>query len=328
MHPTVNVDVPSPFESLYNIAPTNNAVILFQSDDQYTAEVLSFGLVPSWSKPSAAQDDATDARGLHQIQSKQFNCRKELLAESGRVWDHCKHHLRCVIPVKGYFEWLKANGEKIPYYVHRADGPVMYLAGLYAHNHSHKSHFNNDDYFSSFTIITGPASGKGPADLAWLHSRKPLLIEANTPEWFAWLSNESWSEEFLNTALASDQGKAYMHLDSYTVAKDVGSSKVKDSSVIERRKVVPQTSIGMFFKPKSQNSEDLAKDNKAERREASKPKIEVESKFRNEGPRELSDIMLKMRNNISKRESDLHAKRCELDTDLEQLVKKPKTENS
>jgi putative SOS response-associated peptidase YedK len=48
------------------------------------------------------------------------------------MWNAMKGRKRCVIPVMGYYEWLKKSPkERIPYFTKRADGKIMLLAGLW-----------------------------------------------------------------------------------------------------------------------------------------------------------------------------------------------------
>jgi len=48
------------------------------------------------------------------------------------MWNVVKRWRGCVVPVMGYYEWLKKSPkEKIPHFTKRADGKIMLLAGLW-----------------------------------------------------------------------------------------------------------------------------------------------------------------------------------------------------
>jgi putative SOS response-associated peptidase YedK len=65
--------------------------------------------------------------------SRHINARDDSLVEgSSSLWNALKGRHRCVVPVMGYYEWLKKSSkERIPYFTKRADGKVMFLAGLW-----------------------------------------------------------------------------------------------------------------------------------------------------------------------------------------------------
>jgi putative SOS response-associated peptidase YedK len=81
-----------------------------------------WGLIPWWTK--RAPDFASIARTI--------NCRDDSLLENRGMWNSIKGKRRCIIPVMGYYEWLKKSPkEKIPHFTKRADGKIMLLAGLW-----------------------------------------------------------------------------------------------------------------------------------------------------------------------------------------------------
>lgn len=253
----------------YNIAPTNTAIIIYCSkvDDSlishhYNIELLKFGLLPVWAKPqdsTPVKNGLPYSREVQKHQSKYFNCRKESLAQNQLVWTSARKHTRCVVPIQGYFEWQKSDGDKTPYYVHSLKQPLLYLAALYSHNHNYNDTGlvpNSQPYFSSFTIVTGPGTGKGDNDLSWLHSRKPVLLEPNTKEWFDWLDPEKeWASSLLDTCLDTDNNPAYKNIVSYTVTKDVGKPANKSEQMIKEVKKT-QKSIHLFFSPRKRKAED------------------------------------------------------------------------
>ena len=80
-------------------------------------EPARWGLVPSWAK-----DPSIGARA--------FNARSEEL-EDKPMFRKALEKRRAVVPASGYYEWKKEDDEKVPHYIHPADGSPLLMAGLY-----------------------------------------------------------------------------------------------------------------------------------------------------------------------------------------------------
>lgn len=223
----------------------------------YVIEPLKFGLVPSWAKPvdstpvnKGKQNEGEKfSRELGKHESKYFNCRRESLAQHRAVWSSCKKH-RCVIPIQGYFEWLKTKNAKVPYFIHSKTTPLIFLAGLYSHNYNYKENFNvNNEYLSSFTVITAPAEKSDKYDLSWLHTRKTLIIEPGSKAWFRWLDpTTDWDDSLIEEVLNSKTNEAYANIEGYQVSNDVGNPSNKSEDVLKKVNGKKNTSVSDFFK--------------------------------------------------------------------------------
>lgn len=272
------------FDGSFNIPPTSKAVIVYQNkENNYVFELLSFGYVATFEKP---KDPAAVKRGnkngpayskeIQHEQLRRFNCRKETMASNKLLWVEPRKNLRCVIPIQGYFEW-KRTKEKPAYYVTLKDRPLVFLAGVYAHNYNYNDTEmvkDGDEYLSSFSIVTGPATGKGSNDLLWLHDRKPILLEPNTKEWYDWLTpNHEWNPELLDTALNHEDNKAYDVLTSYEVDKAIGNPSVDGPDNLKPVKK-QQRDIGLFFGAK--------KEPKKEGPKKEEPNVKKESNVKDE----------------------------------------------
>lgn len=285
----------------FNIPPTAKAVILYMNKNndgsqEYVFEPLSFGLVPNYEKP---KDPAPVKRGdkhgpaysreLQNEQLKRFNCRKETLSNNRSVWTEPRKNLRCVVPINGYYEWQKTKKEKPAYYLTLKDRPLLYLAGLYAHNYNYNDTEivkEGQEFISSFTIVTGPAEGKGASDLLWLHERKPILLEPNTKEWFDWLTpTHEWDPKLLDTSLDHENNIAYNDTTTHEVDKAIGNPAVDGPDNIKPVKK-NQRGIGLFFKPDNGNG-GVKKEPKTEPKE--EPKEEHESSAKQEPKEEPQD---------------------------------------
>jgi len=79
---------------------------------------------------------------------------------------------KCIIPVNGYFEWSKKDGEKIPYLIKLGDGELIYFAGVW------RKEKYNDDKRRVFSIITKAANEK----INEIHHRMPVVLNANNAQ--------------------------------------------------------------------------------------------------------------------------------------------------
>ena len=58
-----------------------------------------------------------------------FNARSETIHEKPLF----KEAMRCIFIVDGWYEWLRENGKKVPYY-HSLKGNLFHLGGIYNKN--------------------------------------------------------------------------------------------------------------------------------------------------------------------------------------------------
>ncbi len=96
----------------YNIAPSQPlATLLNNGNYDYT----HFGLIPHWSRDTKFQP---------------INARAETIAEKPTFKSSFKSR-RCLIPVNGFYEWMKDGKHKIPYWVTPSSSDFFALAGVY-----------------------------------------------------------------------------------------------------------------------------------------------------------------------------------------------------
>jgi putative SOS response-associated peptidase YedK len=147
----------------YNIAPTDEALVVVQRDERRGLTAYRWGLIPHW---------APDAR----MASRTFNARAESIATMPAFRDSFRRK-RCLVPVDGFYEWRRQNGVRQPYRIFRADGRPLALAGLW-------DGWKNPDTGEvrrTFTIVTTT-----PNDIvAELHDRMPVIVPDEL--WGRWL---------------------------------------------------------------------------------------------------------------------------------------------
>lgn len=103
-----------------NIGPQQRAPILRIVDGQRRADLLRWGLIPSWAK------DPT-------IGNRLINVRSETAAEKPAFRKAFKAR-RCIVPANGFFEWQQQPAGKQPFFfIHRRDVALLAMAGLWEH---------------------------------------------------------------------------------------------------------------------------------------------------------------------------------------------------
>ena len=142
----------------YNIAPTQPCPIVFRRDSDRVLELARWGFTPAWwTQPEPPK---------HTI-----NARSESVATS-RLFRAAFKSGRCIVPASGYFEWqLQPDGSKQPFYIFRADGAPLCMAGIHDRPHDGET----------FAILTTHA----PHGLESLHDRSPVILERE--HFAAWL---------------------------------------------------------------------------------------------------------------------------------------------
>jgi putative SOS response-associated peptidase YedK len=179
----------SPTGPNYNVAPTTTITTVVrrhdEPDDDPTRRVRSmrWGLVPPWAKAGA--DGAPETKGPLLI-----NARAEKVTTSPAFRASAKSK-RCLIPMDGYYEW-RANADtaagkkarKTPFFMHRSDGEMLFMAGLWSVWRGPKDEKDTAPLLSC-TIITTDAVG----GLAEIHDRMPLIVPSG--EWDRWLDPDA-----------------------------------------------------------------------------------------------------------------------------------------
>lgn len=140
----------------YNIAPTARIVIINDEEGSKAARKMRWGLIPPWAR---------DLKGGYST----FNARIETVAEKPAFRSAFKAPRRCLIPMKGYYEWKEEVDGKQPYFIERADGEMLYAAGLW----EPRRDFQDDDEDGSCTMIVRDAVGPAGS----IHSRMPVFVD-------------------------------------------------------------------------------------------------------------------------------------------------------
>ncbi len=208
-------DLPEPS---YNIAPTSRVAIVLDSakTDPPTRrlEPARWGLVPAWAKDLS-------------IGARAFNARSEEL-EDKPMFRRALEKRRAIVPASGYYEWKKVGDQKIPHYIHPADGSPLCFAGLYEWwKDPAKPDDDPDKWVLSFTILTRDSIGS----LGSIHDRMPLFLDVDHAD--AWLDTATDNvRDVLDAAIDAAPAVADT-LDNHIVGKAVGNVRNNSPELIE-----------------------------------------------------------------------------------------------
>jgi len=139
--------------SRFNVAPTDDVVIVRPGAHRRQLAAVRWGLIPNWV---IAPGDVPPM----------INARAETL-EVKRAFRDLIPERRCAILADGFFEWRREHGVSQPYFVRRRDGAPMALAGLW------DTWVGPDDVVESCSIVTAESNSLlGP-----LHDRMPVILD-------------------------------------------------------------------------------------------------------------------------------------------------------
>jgi putative SOS response-associated peptidase YedK len=146
----------------FNIAPTDEHFIVTSEYERRKLRRARWGLVNRW---------ATDNRRASQC----INAKAETLEERASFREAFQQR-RCIVPVDGFYEWLRGpGGKRQPVWIHPRVGGLMLFAGLY------ESWYPVPDQPElTFTIVTCAAN----VTVAAIHNRMPVILdEGGAEDW-------------------------------------------------------------------------------------------------------------------------------------------------
>ncbi len=140
-------------EACYNVTPGYLMPTVVRQSPNKTI-LMKWGLIPHWAKDPKIGYQMINARSETLAQKPAF--RQSLISK------------RCLIPASGFYEWKKADGRKIPYYIRLKKTDLFAFAGLY------------DTWIDasggkiqSYTIITTVPNKL----LVTIHDRMPVILQ-------------------------------------------------------------------------------------------------------------------------------------------------------
>ncbi|GAA1848151.1 SOS response-associated peptidase [Microlunatus capsulatus] len=207
----------------YNVAPTVPVPAVFERVDKGSGDVrrrlapLVWGLVPSWAKDRA-------------IGARMINARLETVAEKP-AFAKAFRARRCLLPAAGFYEWYvpetPAGGRKPakqPFFLHRADGGLLVMAGIYEiWRDPTKDRDDDSAWLRTCSVITTQATDAA----GHIHDRMPLVVPADAVD--GWL-DPALTDPEQALALLSVTGAA--ELEAYAVSTAVNKVQNNDPSLL------------------------------------------------------------------------------------------------
>jgi putative SOS response-associated peptidase YedK len=196
----------------FNVAPTDEAAVVVQREDRRAVVGYRWGLIPAWS------DDA-------RIASRTFNARAETVATSPVFRDAFRRR-RCLVPVDGFYEWLREGSTRQPMRIHDPDEQPLALAGLWTGRQDPESGL----WHRTFTIVTTTPN----EFMASIHNRMPVVVPQ--ADWTRWLSSTT-DLATLRTLLEPSDAWAF---DAYPVPPLVNNVRNNGPELVERLQPPPE----------------------------------------------------------------------------------------
>jgi putative SOS response-associated peptidase YedK len=189
----------------YNLAPTQQVLVVRKADERRELVPLRWGLIPSWSKGPES--------GYSMI-----NARAETV-DTKPAYRTAFKHRRCLVPTEGFYEWKKKGRTKTPFLIRRKDGEPFGMAGLWE-----RWHGKDDETIESCTIIVTEAN----ALVRDLHDRMPVIVAPE--DYAAWLDPQNTDAEGLRKMLPPADSAPWTLVE---VSRKVNSPKNDSPDLIE-----------------------------------------------------------------------------------------------
>ncbi|QEO10664.1 SOS response-associated peptidase [Protaetiibacter larvae] len=193
----------------FSIAPTELVPIVRERRDSATGEVERRVVAAEWDFHPPFLTAKT---------RPQFNARLETIAVNG-LWKAAFASTRCIVPMRGYFEWTGEAGDKQPHFLHGAH-PILAAAGLAT------ARKVDGDWAVSCVIITREARDASGE----VHDRMPAFLTRDAyDEWLAPVKLESDADKERTLALLdAASAEVAATLTGYEVDRRVNNSRAVD----------------------------------------------------------------------------------------------------
>lgn len=192
-------------------------VPVMTAEKKDTIQAYNWGLVPAWCKDEQQADE---------MRKLTLNAKSETVFEKASFRNSIARK-RCLVFVKGFYEWKQVQKKKYPYYIHLKDQPVFTMGGIY------ESWRNADtgELLNSCAIITTEANPL-MAEIHNVKKRMPLIFDKAHAE--QWLRSDLSDEMIKGLMQPFDENK----MDAYTISKLISSRTMDPNQAAVKEKVV------------------------------------------------------------------------------------------
>lgn len=189
----------------YNVAPTQNIPIVVNDGRQNILISSRWGFLPSWAKET-------------KIAFSMINARCETV-DTNKSYKNAFINQRCLVVADGFYEWLKQDKVKIPFYTCLKSKQPMAFAGLYNNWKSPEG-----EQICTSTIITTEANSL----MKPIHNRMPVILHQD--DFKLWLNPTEHDKDVLLPILKPFPSE---ELDAYRVTSKMNSFKYNNPDNIK-----------------------------------------------------------------------------------------------
>jgi putative SOS response-associated peptidase YedK len=199
----------------FNVAPTQPVLTLLRRGGCNELDRLHWGLVPPWSKDTAAA-------------GRMINARSETVDTKPSFRAAFKKR-RCLILADGFYEWTGPKGDRRPVFLTLPDRTPFAFAGLWE---TWQDPDPDHPPYRSCAIITAAAS----AAVRPIHHRMPVILRP--PVYDIWLDPDNRDTAALKTLLETERCTTLIHR---PVTPRVNSPRHNDPTNIAPMSQMPLT---------------------------------------------------------------------------------------
>lgn len=197
----IRLEWPADWTPSWNIAPTDNAVVLVAGAHGPKLELQQWGLLPGWAtlKQVVAQpkqrfgDDLEVPPQIRWVKNGAplFNARDDQL---DKRWRRPFEKRRCIVLANGFYEWSGTAQFRQPYYITVSEAPLYGMAGIWA-----ERQMPDGEILRTFSIVTCP-----PNELVRpIHDRMPVILSSRDHD--TWLSGTPAEARQLTLPFAAER---------------------------------------------------------------------------------------------------------------------------
>ncbi len=195
-----------PLVPRYNIPPSSDILVVRERKGTTEAEMIRWGLVPSWAKDPSIGNRMANVRADTALEKSSFRAAMQ--------------KRRCLIPADVFFEWQDVPGQKRrrPYAVAMLEGEPFALGGLWE---AWRSKEGGEWLITCAIITTEPNELLEP-----IHDRMPVIIK---PEHYS-----SWLDSSTTTADVRDLVAPYAadEMRTWEIGLLVNDPKTDDARIL------------------------------------------------------------------------------------------------
>jgi putative SOS response-associated peptidase YedK len=195
-----------PLVPRYNIPPSSDILVVRERKAVTGAEMIRWGLVPSWAKDPSIGNRMANVRSDTALEKTSFRAAMQ--------------KRRCLIPADVFFEWQDVPGQKRrkPYAVAFRDGEIFALGGLWE---AWRAKESGEWLITCAILTTEPNELLEP-----IHDRMPVIIPPD--QYRAWLDGSTTMDDVrrLVAPYSSDEMR------TWEVSLRVNDPRTDDATVI------------------------------------------------------------------------------------------------